>query len=629
MTQIQTIPLAKLKASPLNVRKTGGKKVDELAASIRASGLQQNLGVVADGDKFAVVFGGRRLRALQALKKAGELPEALADGIPCRVMGLLEAKEASLAENTIREAMHPLDQFQAFQALVDDGLDTAEVAARFGVTEKVVQQRLRLARVSPKLLQAYGEGELALDQLQAYAITDNHERQELHWKQYKDDHWGTQPARIRAQLLREEVGRGDPRVRLVGQAAYEAAGGKVRQDLFSDEVIFEDVALLDRLADEVVQEVARLLREDGWSWVETVRGYLDHMKYRAIEGGEGSIEYPEDEIHALEEKEFKGELTPAELLKLHLYGETNYSPEEKARSGAVVTIGYGGFNLHLGMVRTEEQAVAEDAAGEEGERKVHVRDYERRVPDPAPARQPGDMPFKAVQKLQAEATAILQHQLARAPHIALALLVAQLASHSNLYKNSWDSGPTWIHIAPQGGGRMPGPLKAEVEAGPYGGAMQRLAAAWRETLPKKTADLKAWALEQPHAVLMDLLSYLVACELDPVDLDGGQGSRGNGGLAELLEATGLGVESTWEPSEDWLATLSKPVILALVEDAAGEKAAQALASLKKSELPARALPLFPDGWVPPAIRRAAPVQQEPNPRAVAPKGKEAAAGEAA
>ena len=110
MTEIQIIPLAQLKASPLNVRKTGGKKVDELAASIRATGLQQNLGVVPNGKGYGVVFGGRRLRALQQLKKAGELPESLSDGIPCRVLTAEEAQEASLAENTIREAMHPLDQ---------------------------------------------------------------------------------------------------------------------------------------------------------------------------------------------------------------------------------------------------------------------------------------------------------------------------------------------------------------------------------------------------------------------------------------------------------------------------------------------------------------------------------------
>ena len=74
MTQHQTIPLSKLKASKLNVRKTGGKAIEELAASIRSSGLQQNLGVVQTGESFGVVFGGRRLRALQQLHKAGELP---------------------------------------------------------------------------------------------------------------------------------------------------------------------------------------------------------------------------------------------------------------------------------------------------------------------------------------------------------------------------------------------------------------------------------------------------------------------------------------------------------------------------------------------------------------------------
>jgi ParB family chromosome partitioning protein len=71
--------------------------------------------------------------------------------VPCKIVCAEEAAEISLAENIIRQAMHPADQFEAFKALVDEGMPIEDVAARFGVTPLVVQQRLKLANVSPVL----------------------------------------------------------------------------------------------------------------------------------------------------------------------------------------------------------------------------------------------------------------------------------------------------------------------------------------------------------------------------------------------------------------------------------------------------------------------------------------------
>src|SRR3546814_7749926 len=55
---------------------------------------------------------------------------------------------------------------------------SSEIGVRFGVSAHVVKQRLRLGAVSPKLLQVYREDGLTLDQLMAFAITEDHERQE-------------------------------------------------------------------------------------------------------------------------------------------------------------------------------------------------------------------------------------------------------------------------------------------------------------------------------------------------------------------------------------------------------------------------------------------------------------------
>ena len=50
----------------------------------------------------------------------------------------------------MRQAMHPADQFEAFKALIDAGHGPEDVAARFGVTVKVVQQRMKLATRQPE-----------------------------------------------------------------------------------------------------------------------------------------------------------------------------------------------------------------------------------------------------------------------------------------------------------------------------------------------------------------------------------------------------------------------------------------------------------------------------------------------
>ena len=613
MNQIQTIPLAKLKQSPLNVRKTGGKKVEELAASIRASGLQQNLGVVPDGKGYGVVFGGRRLRALQALAKAGELPDTLADGVPCRVLTAEEAQEASLAENTIREAMSPLDQFTAFQALVEEGRDTAEVAARFGVTETAVKQRLRLARVSPKLLQAYGAGEMKLEQLQAFAITDDHGRQETHWKQAEHSPYYGDPQVIRRSLLQQEVSRHDRRVEFVGVETYKAAGGRVRSDLFSDEVVLEDVALLDQLVEARLEEAAELLRAEGWSWVE-IGGERPAWGHAAVDGTELDLGPPE--LAEMDAIEANAEPTVAELVRLcELQDAVRYSDEERAKAGARVRLGNGGLVVYRGLLREGEEPPAkgpeQEESGPAAVQTVQVGTHERAV------KVPGQPSFSAVQRLQAEATAIVQAQLAEAPHMAMALLVARLAA--DLY--SGYGGPRrWVYIGREASGRAGAPLRAAAEATPAGARMAELESQWQKALPAKAADLPRWAMEQTPQVLQGLLAFLIAREIDAVDFNPGA----KDGVVELADVAGVDLAAEWTPTEEWLSTLPKPVIVAMATDAVGAKRAEHLAKLKKDELPAAALPLFPAGWLPPALRREeAPKKQK------AARGKAAAAGDAA
>src|SRR3546814_2670265 len=111
----QNIRLDRLFKSPRKVRKTPASWASdaERNASIAVHGLQQNLVVTpANGDgAYDVIAGGRRLAALKALQAEGKLPADCL--VPCFIR-TESAAELSLAENIVRQAMHPADQFEAF-----------------------------------------------------------------------------------------------------------------------------------------------------------------------------------------------------------------------------------------------------------------------------------------------------------------------------------------------------------------------------------------------------------------------------------------------------------------------------------------------------------------------------------
>jgi ParB family chromosome partitioning protein len=244
---IQMIQLNNLIPSSANVRKTGaGNEIDTLAASIEVHGLLQNLQVrTASKGKFEVVAGGRRLSALRLLVKQKKLAKDVE--IPCHVLGDEDAAEISLAENIIRLPMHPADQFEAFRDLIEQGKGVEEVAARFGATPTIVRQRLKLASVSPKLIELYRADEMSLDQLMAFAISDDHAAQEAAW--FDVPEWQRDPADIRRTLTAAHIDADDRRVSFVTLAAYQAAGGGVIRDLFQSDHngYLTDPALLNRL----------------------------------------------------------------------------------------------------------------------------------------------------------------------------------------------------------------------------------------------------------------------------------------------------------------------------------------------------------------------------------------------
>ena len=250
------VPLNKLKKSPKNARKVphGEAAIEALAASIEHKGLIQNLVIEPEmksekptGAYFVTAGEGRRLAYLLRAKRKQIRKN---HPVRCRLDTENDPSEISLDENVTRTPMHPADQFERFRELSEDkGWGAEEIGARFGVSGGVVKQRLRLGAVSPKLLQVYREDGLTLDQLMAFAITEDHARQE---QVFENLHHNREPWIIRRDMTANNVPADDRRAVFVGADAYIEAGGNIIRDLFSEDRggFFEDAGLLDMLAVE-------------------------------------------------------------------------------------------------------------------------------------------------------------------------------------------------------------------------------------------------------------------------------------------------------------------------------------------------------------------------------------------
>jgi len=621
---IQMIPLNQLVRSSSNVRKTGAAVgIEELAASIAAHGLLQNLQVQprAKG-KFEVVAGGRRLAALKLLVKQKHLAKDAE--IACRVLDTEDAGEISLAENTLRLPMHPADQFEAFHALTLRGKGMEEIAARFGVSVAVVRQRLKLASVSPRLMEVYRADEMSLDQLMAFTVSDDHEAQETVW--FESLGWSRDANAIRRALTAAHVEADDRRALFVGLGAYKTAGGHIVLDLFKPEHegYLTDVALLDRLVAEKLESEAASLRAEGWAWVEimprldygSMRGFdrvqpdpvalpaeqqeeLDHLAAEYDSLIEQHGDDPEPEI-----------IERLDALSVRIEALTEqasaWRSEDKALAGALIGIGYDGkAEIERGLVRAEDRrvrrAVVENGGGK-GEAST-----EGGTASPLSA--------KLIESLTAERTAALRAMLGNNEAVALAAVAHALALPL-FYPYADTESCLDLRLKSRD-------LRASAKAITESGAatlLETRKAAWEKRLPEVPAELFGWLLAQDGATVTALIGFCAAQSVDAVR--GKQDKPTCPRLAhadQLATAVGLDMAVWWEPTKDrYLGRVSKAFVLDAVTEGVSAQAADNLAGLKKDVLVARAAQrLSGKGWLPSILRSQQPVpeQAEPTPLA--------------
>ncbi|WP_345797194.1 ParB/RepB/Spo0J family partition protein [Castellaniella sp. MT123] len=607
------VPLSQLRPSKRNVRKTLGASITELAASIERVGLLQNLTVIlaSDGEHYEVVAGGRRLAALKLLAKKRRIAKDYA--VPCLLVADASARTASLTENVQREAMHPADQFEAFAALIAEGRPIEDIAADFGVTPLVVQRRLKLANVSPRLMADYRADTVNLDQLMALAITDDHTAQEAAF--YDAPNWQRTPSALRERLTEREIdAHRHPLVRFVGLDAYEAAGGGIRRDLFAEGdngVYLTDAALIDRLAQDKLTGIADDVRREGWAWVEAVpaatyadlqafqRAPKERRKPNAREAKRlAKLQAKEQEIGealnaALDaEDEEKAEALDDEGRRIGEQLEAleaellAYGPTVRAAAGVVVTLDRQGEPvIHRGLLRDAEAKALRTLARVQG--GIAPEDTED---EDSPEPKKAGISEKLARRLSAHRTAALQIELARNPQASLAALVHGMVQQV-LQEGYAVELPIGVGVRPQNGLEGYAP---DYPQSPAAVALRELQQAWGEQLPEDDAELFAVLLAMPQDELVRLLAVCVASTVDVVS------SREHDAPGKVLaQAVGLDMAAWWKPTaEGYFSHVSKAVILEAVQQFAPQHVSR-LAKLKKADIASEAERLAEGtGWMP-------------------------------
>ena len=468
---IRDIPLSQLELSPGNVRKTpaDASAFTELKASIAAHGLLENLIAHSiepgpDGaGRYSVIAGGRRLAAMQALAAEGALE---ADHpVPCRMIGsIVAAEEVSLAENSVRAAMHPADQVEAFRHLADAGSTAAAIAARFGVSERTVEKRLRLGNAAPVLLEAYRAGDIDLDTLMAFAVTTDHARQNAVWETVSQQGYRPGAWQIKRLLTEDRLPATSAIARFVGLEAYKAAGGQIDRYLFAEEdergIWFDDPDLLNKLAIDSLQVAAREL-ETRWKWAEArldvdwsataAFGRVRPQPAKPTDGEKAEIERlrtRNDELANMDDDGWTEEMveeadaneTRLDEIEATIEARAVYRREDIAIAGCIATVGNDGeLKLIQGLARPEDMPAREAGAGGhddtgDEENTISGIDAPTLV---APLASPGDAEVEARKEagvgigladdLRAIRTAIVKSQLACDFEAAFDLLLFQLA----------------------------------------------------------------------------------------------------------------------------------------------------------------------------------------------------------
>lgn len=657
------IAASMLSVSPLNVRKTSDPDADrELRASIVARGLLENLialPVPRKKGRYEVIAGGRRLSQVHAAIEAGDLPFDFEVAVLV-LTDRAEATETSLAENFHKLNMHPADECMAFRHMIEaEGKQPSDIAKRIGKTERFVLGRLRLANLSDMVFTALKDNQITLDVAMAYAATTDTEQQTRVFGSYPAN---THPNTIRRAVLEAGYSGASDAVRLISRADYEAAGGRVVGDLFTDAAheTWLDRAIVDQLGREKLQAVAdEVSATHGYASVRIVE--TRHAVYAAVRGLDvlqGEIPAPTAEqiarvaeiepvINALAtraEEDDGANLSEAEKAQLDgLQAEhqtlTNplqiLTPEQKSRAIAFVFPDGGLVYLHPDVYAEplpkaptrpdEANEIASTPTLDSGPAAptsspsptTAAETVNPQAPVQSEPEEKSGLTQRLAVELAIQKTELVAVHVANDPHFALDLGVFIMADRALAEQDFGGAGPD-----------MPSELRASV---PQTGAAEfrsgsQAAAAWNQltdALDRSWHDMATPEARFDAFRSLDddakaaWLGWTVARALRPVET----GKPGSSFIDHLGSSLDINVAEWWRPTaENYFDRVSKTMTLAAIEEVGGAELRNRYGASKKTDLAASAEKLFRGetiveaeirpallAWVPPAMTFGAPV----------------------
>jgi ParB family chromosome partitioning protein len=270
--KLDFVSLDKLTDSKANMR--SGRKapdVSDLLPSVRARGILQSilLRPVPDTDQFEVVAGRRRWHAALAVR--AEYPEAVPDHIALLPSAILEpgddaaALEASMIENMARLDPDEVKQWESFTALVKAGRSIEEIAATFGLPDRMIRQVLALGNLLPRVRELYRREQIDVASIRFLTMASKAKQRE--WLDLIDDPDARAP---KGQNLKRWLLGGETIQTKVALFDLTDFPGQTVTTLFGDEAYFRDADAFWTAQNAVIDARREAYLEAGWASVEIV-----------------------------------------------------------------------------------------------------------------------------------------------------------------------------------------------------------------------------------------------------------------------------------------------------------------------------------------------------------------------
>ncbi|MGC1505578.1 MAG: ParB/RepB/Spo0J family partition protein [Sulfitobacter sp.] len=567
---VQDVPFADLHLSDLNPRSIVSEaSILTLADNISAYGLIQNIAGFAEKDGIGVVVGGRRYRALALLQDDPRFQTISVKMAP----DLETAQVWATSENAQREALHPADEIRDFGAMEKRGATVADIAMAFGATEARVYRRLALANLPEPVIDALRKGEISLSNATAFTISDDEKLTLEILENVRGQ--GESEHRIKKMLKPDAVKDSDRRAVFVGIEAYKAAGGRTGSDLFAEEVLIDDPAILDALFGKKLEEAAATLQAEGWKWAEAIGDsyigwyQIDEMKLSRIyaEGGTLSDDQSEDydTLSEQAEQDVLNDEGYTQLAALQAILDGSFTKDQKAHAGVLVYIdSHGATQVEAGLVKGKDKKAAIDAGVLE--KSNHVGSTGTKSP----------ISQKLAMDLGRIATGARQDAALRDPDLLLALFAFQLSGKSG-YTSAFglrkDDVPN-VPSTEMSGYTLDERLTKPTPSAKYGSDMARV--------------FRAYKAKGPEFIMEEIIRHLAS--LLTVDAE----------LAEVIDkAVETNIRDNFTPNaENFFGRVGGPYLIQQWRDLLDLKedhpTVTTFAKLKKSEKAEKMTALFRD-----------------------------------